>query len=324
MITAVKIKNFQAHRDTEVEFGHGINLIRGANTIGKSSLSRAIVWSLFCQGGADYVTWGEKECGVSVCFDDGIRVTRLRSDKVAKYVLGDNGDNQEWNRHGTTVPEEISRAVSLYPITVDDECDKIINYSEQGELPFLIYDSAASIERQLGKLVGTHELEQAAKKAKLDLDRGKRSLKNKEEALAGLGTQLSQYDWVDIAKPKMESLMELEGEIEELKYTARELASVLAKLEGLDTKGEHLPVLVEEADNVAKVISDIEGKVKESKQLSDLLAQLVAVGIDIERQNGNLAEFGKGLEELRKAYYNTLRKAKVCPICGQTTKECEH
>lgn len=66
MLKQLKLTNFRKVRSDEMNFGHGINLIRGVNEASKTSRLEAITYALFGTKGlrtslADTVTWGENE-----------------------------------------------------------------------------------------------------------------------------------------------------------------------------------------------------------------------------------------------------------------------
>jgi exonuclease SbcC len=324
MIKSVRLHNFQGHRNTEVQFGEGINLIRGANALGKSAIARSIAWCLFCEGGADFTTWDEKECGMSVQFDTGVRVTRLRTPSMSRYVLAHNGDKQEYDKHGVNVPEEIISATSLFPVTVEEGVDKIINYAAQGERPFLLYDSASSIERQLGTLIGTHELEQGAKNAKLDLDRTKRSLKEKEESCDSAAQQLEQYIWVEEAHKMMAELQELESAILTTETRVENLQSISTELASLETVGQQLPALESALEEAVAVIAEIDDNVQRTKQLTELLCTMQESDRETQRLAFAIETGQADKEETVDEYNKLLQESGYCPLCGAAIKECEH
>ena len=86
-ILAIKLKNIKSHRDTELTFSPGINVLSGPNGVGKSTIFEAIGYALF---GVDaqtfvsnverFISIGEKKGEVAVTFqcDDGetYRATR--------------------------------------------------------------------------------------------------------------------------------------------------------------------------------------------------------------------------------------------------------
>ena len=86
-IVSIHLKNIKSHRDTELSFSPGINVLSGANGSGKSTIFQAIGYALFGVSAQDFVsraerflTIGTKRGEVSVIFEpaDGeqYRVTR--------------------------------------------------------------------------------------------------------------------------------------------------------------------------------------------------------------------------------------------------------
>ncbi len=96
-IVSVHLKNIKSHRDTELTFSPGINVLSGANGSGKSTVFQAIGYALFGVSAQDFVsraerflTIGTKRGEVSVVFEpaDGelYRVTRSVG-PVGKWLL---------------------------------------------------------------------------------------------------------------------------------------------------------------------------------------------------------------------------------------------
>jgi DNA repair protein SbcC/Rad50 len=86
-IVSIHLKNIKSHRDTELTFSPGINVLSGANGSGKSTIFQAIGYALFGVSASDFVSRAErflsigtKRGEVSVVFEpaDGeqYRVTR--------------------------------------------------------------------------------------------------------------------------------------------------------------------------------------------------------------------------------------------------------
>ncbi|OGU07577.1 MAG: DNA repair exonuclease [Geobacteraceae bacterium GWC2_58_44] len=86
-IVSVHLKNIKSHRDTELSFSPGINVLSGANGSGKSTIFQAIGYALFGVSAQDFVsraerflTIGTKRGEISVVFEPAegelYRVTR--------------------------------------------------------------------------------------------------------------------------------------------------------------------------------------------------------------------------------------------------------
>ena len=86
-ILSITLKNIKSHRDKELHFVNGINVLSGANGVGKSTIFEAIGYALFGVDARDFVgnierfiTIGAKKGEIAVTFatDDGetYRVSR--------------------------------------------------------------------------------------------------------------------------------------------------------------------------------------------------------------------------------------------------------
>ena len=86
-ILSIHLKNIKSHRDTELAFSTGINVLSGPNGVGKSTIFEAIGYALFgvdaqsFVGNVDrFVTIGEKRGEITVVFqltdDERYRVSR--------------------------------------------------------------------------------------------------------------------------------------------------------------------------------------------------------------------------------------------------------
>ena len=74
-ILSIKLKNIKSHRDTELIFAPGINVLSGPNGAGKSTVFEAIGYALFGVDARDFVsnvdrfiTFGAKKGEISVTF----------------------------------------------------------------------------------------------------------------------------------------------------------------------------------------------------------------------------------------------------------------
>jgi exonuclease SbcC len=96
-ILSIHLKNIKSHRDTEISFSAGINVLSGPNGAGKSTIFEAIGYALFGVDARDFVSnidrflsIGSKKGEISVVFraDDGetYRVSRTVG-AAAKWLL---------------------------------------------------------------------------------------------------------------------------------------------------------------------------------------------------------------------------------------------
>src|SRR5512135_3841430 len=74
-ILSIQLKNIKSHRDTELSFSAGINVLSGVNGVGKSTIFEAIGYALFGVDARDFVgnidrfiTIGARKGEVAVTF----------------------------------------------------------------------------------------------------------------------------------------------------------------------------------------------------------------------------------------------------------------
>jgi DNA repair protein SbcC/Rad50 len=114
-IVSIHLKNIKSHRDTELSFSGGINVLSGANGSGKSTIFQAIGYALFGVNAQDFVsradrflTIGTKRGEISVVFEPApgelYRVTRtvgpagkwlLAKETAGEFEIEDHANLQE-------------------------------------------------------------------------------------------------------------------------------------------------------------------------------------------------------------------------------------
>lgn len=122
-IVSIHLKNIKSHRDTELSFSSGINVLAGPNGAGKSTIFEAIGYALFGVSAQDFVSKAErflsigaKRGEISVIFHslDGelYRVTRSVG-AAGKWLLAKKqGDDFEVEEHANLEETEV-RIASL-------------------------------------------------------------------------------------------------------------------------------------------------------------------------------------------------------------------
>lgn len=152
MIKSIRLRNFQAHDDTTIEFHDGVNAITGKTDSGKTSCIRALKWVLTNRpSGTSIVNHNAfvdgkqiAPCIVTIVTDKAI-IEHERDAKYNRYTV--NG--QVFDAVGTDVPEEVQAALNL-----DD-----INIQYQLDMPFLLTETAGEVGRILNKLVKLDDID---------------------------------------------------------------------------------------------------------------------------------------------------------------------
>lgn len=136
MIKTLRIRNFQSHKDTFIEFDPGVNVITGPNMSGKSAILRAIRLVISNQpGGSEFISWDASKSEVTLECNDSV-ITRIKGNRTNEYIL----DGSTFSGFGRAIPEEISRALGTVPIYIDDRPYEL-NYADAHASPFLVSET---------------------------------------------------------------------------------------------------------------------------------------------------------------------------------------
>lgn len=136
MITKLKLKNFQKHKDLTIELDKGVNAIVGQSDAGKSAVIRALNHALMNPTG-DYTTHGEDEFRVGVWLD-GKTIVRTKSKMENSYRL----DKEMYESIGKTIPKVIADHINL----------STINFQNQFDAPYMLADSAGACAREINAM----------------------------------------------------------------------------------------------------------------------------------------------------------------------------
>lgn len=209
-IAKVRLHNFQSHADTEVEFDNGLNIIVGESNNGKTSILRGIMWVIDNQPlGTDFIMAGENECWVEITFSDGTMITRGRTQKDTGYYkvrcLDENGKMQDFEYRGFTnaVPVEVDNVHQMPKVNITKDIETHLNVLSQLDAPFLLTESPLVKASAIGRITGTHVIDNAIKEANKTIQGNKKIIKQYESDLVDEENEIKKVP--DISK--METLL---------------------------------------------------------------------------------------------------------------------
>jgi len=158
VIKKVTLKDFQIHKNLELEFGKFTTLTGGSNG-GKSAVLRAISGLTKNSSPANYVRRGQQSLSVTIEFDDGQKIEWQKGEKVNKYIITDAaGATRVLDKVGAGVPEEVSDILRLGPVAVKGSDKEYINFHNQLEAPFLISSTPGNVAKLFGELTSASQL----------------------------------------------------------------------------------------------------------------------------------------------------------------------
>lgn len=138
MLQALRLLDFQRHRETVVRFGPQVTAIVGPTDVGKSSIIRALLWVLTNVPPSDMLRHGASRVEVDLKVD-GRMVKRIRGKLRNSYSL----DRKEFKAFGKDMPEEIATLLRIGDVNVQGQHDR----------PFWFGERRTDVSRQLNQIV---------------------------------------------------------------------------------------------------------------------------------------------------------------------------
>jgi len=262
-IKKLSLRNFQSHRETDLEFTPGLNIIVGPSDQGKSAIIRALRWLIYNEPrGTGFIRVGESRCQVRVELSNGVAVERIRdeSGRINRYILEIPGEEaMVFERFNREVPLEVRKALGIQKLVIDRDKALEINLSSQLEAPFLLEETGSTRSKVLGRMANLHIIDAAQRDTNRDIGQALQEISRLEGDIASLDVQLQEYadlEEEELRLQKLESLLqrltELEGTLQKLEEArdlleenrrqTEETVKVLAELARIDEAYESYAV----------------------------------------------------------------------------------
>ena len=345
-IVSISLKNIKSHRDRELDFVSGINVLSGVNGVGKSTIFEAIGYALFGVDARDFVgnierfiTIGAKKGGIAVTFatDDGelYRVSRGVG-AGSKWLLARKiGDNFEVEDHAG-ISETEARIKELLGLnsgrSLADQYKLVIGPFQNEFLgPFVIkqpirrqeaFDEILGIDAWRKTYKGTSTL-LAAVKSRIEVLTVE--IGGKQEQVAALADRKKELAGVtaDITVQQKE----LTGKGQTVTETEKQLARLDDQEKTANAVKFDIQVLENRTRDGDGKINDQGKRVKEAEQSLDIMEKSRAGKEVFERAEDNLASLRKQEKQRREIEkdINALDKesARLAQKLGHEMREVE-
>ena len=279
MINSVRLKDFQAHKDSRLDFVDGINVITASSGVGKSSIIRAISYLFTNKKPANVKYERRPDCkGFEIEVNvDGHIIKRVKSTKANEYHI----DGEVYKDIGVNVPDKVYSLTNIKPITVGTE-EFNIQLSKQFDPHFLMFLSDSSKVKFLNRLSGSHILDIALKETNKDLLQIDRDKLNNENELTQVQTSINSY--VDIIDPIKNAVSDAKMQYEQLSKDVERLSQLKALKVNLDRFNDQK----REFDAMQLILSkvNIEGfdfKINKIKELRNLYNQYISCSTSLKK-----------------------------------------
>lgn len=275
MLKRIRLKHFQIHKDKEVVFTKGINVIVGDNNRGKSAIIRALYMVLEnLPRGADKAFHRENsKLPLEIELEDN--QGNIIKRKKKKYYL--NG--VLYKAFNNEVPQPIKEILPL----------KAINWHKQLDSHFLILNTPGAAAKSLGVSTGLEEQETIIKEIKERLSDNKSEIKRLHANHLEAKDKIKELRPVVSCLLQARSIKEKQSKLEEQEEEISFITDLVNNLEKLERKARELNL-----DQYLVVIT----------QLLDLYKQYEAQ----EHDHENLVDILERLEDTNNIRVENLTK----------------
>lgn len=199
-IASLKIRGFQSHADTYIEFCDGLNVIVGPTGSGKSGIIRALEFILFNKlEDPNFITKDMDTFEGEATFESGKIVKRIRNKKENMYVLYRNAGDADpvtLTGFGEGPVEEVLSFHGIKPIKIGKK-DRFISVHSQHDQAFFLTESAGDKAKLIGSIAKTDIIDEAIAELAADTKREQVKLNAKKSEIAEKEAKLTEFAAID-------------------------------------------------------------------------------------------------------------------------------
>ena len=339
----LKIKNIQSHKDTELEFVNGVNVIVGSSNNGKSAILRALYWLRYNRPlGTDILLshWciddkGNQKNKMEVTLEtDGGVVSRCRGKSENQYIV--NGEI--FNVVKTDVPDDVENLLKLTET----------NIQKQQDAPFLLSLTGGQVAQYFNRVVKLDVIDDVLSKAESLRRKCNSDIKVVDGAISKANETIDNFGWVLDFEKKVNVYEKLSGEEDKFNAEIENVENLLIdynKLLGCSYNTAGLKKIIESIDKYVGIEDDCVGRIDELektlyeyanvsdncvydfstentklKRIDVYNEKLQVIEDSIDKLNCELSDYAnwvdciednqKKIEELKSEL------PEVCPLCG--------
>lgn len=261
MIESVKIKNFQSHKNTSLEFHKGVNVIVGDSDQGKTAILRALRFAIWNQPLGDRFRsrWGGDT--IVEIATNGNTITRIKTDNQNEYVLN---DEITFKALRTGVPDEIQSALNLSDINTQYQLDG----------HYLLSRTPGEVAAHFNKVAKLESIDISRKNIQSDLKKSVMEYDIKKKSLTDKIEELEKYKYLEKAEIELENIELLEKERNTLANSISFLKKTLTRVYEIKQEIRENKKYVLKEKQVDKILSLIQKRKEKTIEFNKLKAIL--------------------------------------------------
>ncbi len=211
-IDSIHIQDFQNHQDTHIKLVPGLNIITGSSDSGKSAIVRALDLAFLDTFRKQDVRDGQKNSHVTINFRNGDTYKRTKGDINELEFQYAGKEIQKHSRFSKKFPQEALDFLGHIPKTSTNA----LPFAGQEDKLFLINLSDEAIGKEISKLLGIYDLEEAATLLGSEINKLSVDIKRINTDIENTKKKLEPFENLDTKLKSIEELKNLQLEYENI------------------------------------------------------------------------------------------------------------
>jgi DNA repair ATPase RecN len=265
-IKSVRIQDFQNHEDTYFELKSGLNLFTGSSDSGKSAISRSFHLVLLDYFRKHDVRDGQKNAKITITFQNGDWIARTKGDTNEIEYQREGQEIVRHSRFSKNIPKDVSDFLGYMPKTLSGA----LALANQEEKFFLITLSDEALPKDVSKLLGIDDLEEAASLLGSEVNKISGDVKR----------VISE---IEVTKTKLEPYADLDEKIENL----NKFKKLISEYEALEVEIAEINNLYTEYLKIGKQFTDCKNEKEKFESIFEFLLNNIPV---LEKQYNDVSE----------------------------------
>jgi len=348
MITDLEIVNFQSHKNTNLSFHPGVNVVVGQSDTGKSSIIRAINWVMSNRPSGDSfrANFSKNMTEVAMAFGEDF-VVRQKGKSINKYEV----PSGELKALRTDVPQEVKDITQMQDV----------NLQPQHKSYFLLDETPGNVAKSFNSVSGLEEMDAALKNINSKVRDTSWKITHTTEKIDGLEIDIEKVQWVDEAQESLKWVAECSSDLSGLQEVHTFVKKLISEVEEQEEELNSLPdfsalprikeiqdldadinTKLEHTNSICDLIDSLNELQKEQKRYTALnqldLSTTASISQRIDDETTKLNALRLLISEIKdkdriysvtnnqvrvcKQEFDDLEsRLKICPTCGQIIKE---
>lgn len=251
-ISKIRLQDFQNHKDTTLELHPNLNLFTGSSDSGKSAQVRALIMAYFDIFRKPDIRDGCKNSSVSITYANGDYYLRTKGEVNEIEIQYEGKAVEVYSKFGKAFPKEVKDFIGNIPKT----SNSYLPFATQEDKLFLVNVSDESLHKEISKLLGIDDLEDAASYLNTQNNKTSVEIKKVNEEIAKTKDKLEPYENLDEKISKLEILKNLITDYDLIQEDINSISTIQAKLRKIKEKSIDCHNQIEQENTIITFFDD--------------------------------------------------------------------